>query len=76
MAKGKIMINAKTLAQVHEAQKHLQTARRIMETLVDVELKESEWQPGLGEKPHRVRELQSLANVSDGIIVSLDKLWS
>lgn len=70
------MIDGKTLEQVISAQQHLQSARRIMETLVDIELKSSEWAPGHGEKPHRLRNLETLVRIADESITTLDELWS
>lgn len=70
------MINSKTLETVVETQNHLQTARRCMEDLKDKELENSEWKPGHGEKPHRIKELEKQIYIADNMISILDMLWS
>jgi hypothetical protein len=70
------MIAIETLERVTASRLNLQNARRELENVLDIELKESEWQPGSGAKPHRVRELQKHINTLKIMTDELDVLWS
>lgn len=68
------MIDTKTLEKVSKLQHHLQEARRITDDLYDIE--GNEWQPGMGEKPHRMKIMQELRNDLIDALEDVDRIYS
>lgn len=52
------MIDTETLKKVQDVLQNLQRARRLMEDIIDIEQKSSEWQPGMGPKPMRMTQAE------------------
>ena len=70
------MITTATLDKVATAIDQIVAARRTVEELIDIVLEDTGWQPGNGEKPHRLRELQQATNDLTALTVDLATLWS
>lgn len=68
------MITADTLEKVAAVKVDLGTVQDKLDKLVLIE--QGNWQPGNGEKPHRMRELQKLSNQVEAISAELEQLWS